>query len=317
MARVRRISLIIIIAAAFILSGCQKQAEKGGAIKIALIMKASSNPFFARMEQGARKAADSLNINLLVGTITKETDINQQISIVENMIIQEVRAILIAPADSKSIINVLKKAQAKGIRIINVDNRIDVEIADLAGLKIDCYVGVDNEEGGRMAGEYLVKLMGGKGKAAMLEGIRGVDNAEARKCGFLMSLENTNIELVASQSANWAQDQGLDVFANMLQANPDIEGLFCANDMMALGAIQAIEQAGKTGQIFVTSYDNLKAAREAILQNKLHATIEQHPELMGYESVVVAHELLSGRQIPSEKLIRLDLITKKKLSLLQ
>lgn len=303
--------LLIILAIVFML-GCAKQAEDSGRFKIALVMKASSNPFFARMEAGARKAADSVKVELLVGSITKETDINQQISIVENMIVQGVKAILIAPADSKSIINVLKKAQEQGIRIINVDNRVDVETAKLAGLKIECYVGVDNEAGGRMAGEYLVKLMQNEGKAAMLEGIRGVDNAEARKRGFLKSLENTNIELVASQSANWAQDQGLDVFANMLQATPDIKGLFCANDMMALGAIQAIEQAGKTGQIYVTSYDNLKAAREAILQGKLHATIEQHPELMGYESVVLAYKLLSGYKIPGEQLIRLDLITKDK-----
>ena len=307
--------ILIAIAVLFLVSGCEKEATDISTFKIALVIKASSNPFFARMEEGARQAADSLNVDLLVGTITKETDISQQISIIENMIVQAVQAILIAPADSKAIVNVLKKAQDQGIQIINVDNRIDAETAKSAELNIACYVGVDNEEGGRMAGAYLVKLMGGSGKAAMLEGIRGVDNAEARKRGFIKSLDDTQVELVTSQSANWAQDQGLDVFANMLQANPQITGLFCANDMMALGAIQAIEQAGKTGRIFVTSYDNLKAAREAILLGKLHATIEQRPELMGFESVVIAQELLSGRQIPNERLISLDLITKDNVNL--
>ena len=307
--------ILIAIAVLFLVSGCEKEATDISTFKIALVIKASSNPFFARMEEGARQAADSLNVDLLVGTITKETDISQQISIIENMIVQAVQAILIAPADSKAIVNVLKKAQDQGIQIINVDNRIDAETAKSAELNIACYVGVDNEEGGRMAGAYLVKLMGGSGKAAMLEGIRGVDNAEARKRGFIKSLDDTQVELVTSQSANWAQDQGLDVFANMLQANPQITGLFCANDMMALGAIQAIEQAGKTGRIFVTSYDNLKAAREAILLGKLHATIEQHPGLMGFESVEIAQELLSGRQIPNERLISLDLITKDNVNL--
>lgn len=315
MKKVTIILLLVTIALVLIIPGCAQKSTDIGVHKIALVMKASSNPFFARMEQGARQAADSLNVELLVGTITKETDIDQQIAIIENMIVQAVQAVLIAPADSRAIVNVLKKARNQGIRIINVDNRIDAETANAAALKIDCYVGVDNEEGGRMAGEYLVKLMKGKGKVAMLEGIRGVDNAEARKRGFLQSLENTKIELVASQSANWAQDQGLDVFANMLQANPGITGLFCANDMMALGAIQAIEQAGKTGEIFVTSYDNLKAAREAIRQGKLHATIEQHPELMGYESVVLANQLLSGQQIPGEKLVQLDLVTREHMAL--
>ena len=187
------------------------------------------------------------------------------------------------------------------------------ETAKAAGLSIDCYIGVDNEKGGEMAGNYLVKLLHGKGKVAMLEGIRGVDNAEARKRGFLKAIENTDCRLVASQSANWAQDQGLDVFANMLQAHPDIRGLFCANDMMALGAVQAIEQAGKTGEIFVTSYDNLKAAQQAILAGRLAATIEQHPELMGYEGVVTADNLIKGKTVSKEKLIRLDLITKEKI----
>jgi len=309
----KKLLFLIIFSLTLFLISCGPKEDTGDQLIIALVMKAASNPFFARMEAGARQAADSLNVDLLVGTITKETDIEQQISIVENMIIQGVKAILIAPADSKSIINVLKKAQDQGIKIINIDNRIDQETAQAAGLNIDCYVGVDNEEGGRMAGEYLLQLMGGVGKVAMLEGIRGVDNAEARKRGFFKSLENAEVELVATQSANWAQDQGLDVFANMLQANPEIEGLFCANDMMALGAIQAIEQAGKSGQIFVTSYDNLKAARAAILQGKLHATIEQHPELMGFEGLVIAKDLLEGKAIPAEKLVRLDLITRENL----
>ncbi|MCA9732283.1 MAG: substrate-binding domain-containing protein [Deferribacteres bacterium] len=300
----------ILVLASF---SCTKSDSTKYASKMALVMKASSNPFFARMEEGAKKAADSLNVELLVGTITRETDINQQVSLIENMIVQGVQAILIAPADSKAIVNVLKKAQDAGIRVVNIDNRIDSETAKAVGLTIDCFVGVDNQQGGKMAGDYLVGLMGGKGQAAMLEGIRGVDNAEARKNGFLQALEGTDVELVASQSANWAQDQGLDIFANMLQANPDITGLFCANDMMALGAIQAIEQAGKTGKIFVTSYDNLQAAQEAILQGRLNGTIEQHPERMGFQGVMVANELLQGREVKPEIMIALELITRETL----
>lgn len=307
----RKIFLLLLVGsiAALALTGCHNK-EVGRKKSIALIMKASSNPFFAKMGEGAQKAADSLAVPLSIATISQETDINGQIAMVENMIVQGVDAILIAPADSKAIVNVLKKAQDQDILIINVDNRIDAETAAGAGLKITSYVGVDNEEGGRMAGAFLVSLMSGKGQAAMLEGIRGVDNAEARKRGFLKAVQGSDVEVVASQSANWAQDQGLDVFANMLQANPNISGLFCANDMMALGAIQAIEQRGLTGKIWVTSYDNLEAARAAIRQNKLHATIDQHPEAMGYWGVVLATQGLAGKAIPAEKMVSLDLVTK-------
>ncbi len=303
--------VLLLLAAALMLAGCAEKAVKGKK-SIALVMKASSNPFFAKMGEGAQKAADSLAVPLLVATIPQETDINGQIAIVENMIVQGVDAILIAPADSKAIVNVLKKAQDQGILIFNLDNRIDAATAAGAGLTLACYVGVDNEEGGRMAGAYLVSLMSGSGQAAMLEGIRGVDNAEARKRGFLQAVAGSAVNVVASQSANWAQDQGLDVFANMLQANPNITGLFCANDMMALGAIQAIEQRGLTGKIHVTSYDNLQAARTAIMQGTLHATIDQHPEQMGYWGVVLAVQGLAGQTIPAEKMVSLELVTKEK-----
>jgi len=179
-------------------------------------------------------------------------------------------------------------------------------------LRITSYVGVDNEEGGRMSGAYLVQLLGGKGRVAMLEGIRGVDNAEARKQGFLKSLQGTGVELAASQSANWLQDQALDVFSNMLQANSDLDGLFCANDMMALGAIQALRQAGKSGQVRVTAFDNIEAAQLALCEGVLHATIDQHPELMGYYGVLIAKEALAGR-VTREKLVPLELITRENL----
>ncbi|HPN35507.1 MAG TPA: substrate-binding domain-containing protein [bacterium] len=279
---------------------------------LALIMKTLSNPFFIKMGQGAQRAADSLSVPLLIGTVAQEIDINQQISLVEDMIVQGVKAILIAPVDSKAIVPVLVKAQAQGILIINLDNRIDADAAAASGLRIASYVGVDNEEGGRMSGAYLVQLLGGKGRVAMLEGIRGVDNAEARKRGFLKSLQGTGVELAASQSANWLQDQALDVFSNMLQANPDLDGLFCANDMMALGAIQALRQAGKSGQVRVTAFDNIEAARLALREGVLHATIDQHPELMGYYGVVIAREALAGR-VTREKLVPLELITRENL----
>ncbi len=307
----KRAASLVIACSVFLACSSKKQADDQPAM--ALIMKTLSNPFFIKMGQGAQRAADSLAVPLLIGTVAQEIDINQQISLVEDMIVQGVKAILIAPVDSKAIVPVLVKAQAQGILIINLDNRIDADAAAASGLRITSYVGVDNEEGGRMSGAYLVQRLGGKGRVAMLEGIRGVDNAEARKRGFLKSLQGTGVELAASQSANWLQDQALDVFSNMLQANPDLDGLFCANDMMALGAIQALRQAGKSGQVRVTAFDNIEAAQLALREGVLHATIDQHPELMGYYGVLIAKEALSGR-VTREKLVPLELITRENLA---
>jgi ribose transport system substrate-binding protein len=283
-------------------------------VKVALIMKTMTNPFFITMERGAREAEKELGIQLLVQTPPKETDIEKQISIVRDMISQNVDAICIAPADSKMIVDALVEAKKAGIVVINLDNRIDPKAAEDGGLVLDSYVGADNEEGGYLASKKLAELMGGKGKAAMLEGIQGVDNAEARKRGFQKAMaEHPDIRVVAMQSANWQTEQAVDVMRDILAKNPDLNGLFCANDMMALGAIEAIDAAGKTGQVHVTSYDNLEAAQEEIKKGRIEATIEQHPELMGKWGVEFAVKKINGEDIPKEKLVTLDVITKESL----
>lgn len=278
---------------------------------IALIMKAVSNPFFATMEKGAQQAAKDLDVTLTSLSVPKETDYEKQASFVENMVNQNVDAIVIAPANSKAIVAPLLKAQAKKIPIINIDNRIDAGAAKQAGLNVLTFIGPDNAEGAKKSAAYLIKAMGGKGKVAMLEGIRGVDNAEQRKLGFQQAVEATQdaVTIEAMESAEWATEQGNRKMAGILTRVADLNGVFCANDNMALGAIAAIEAAGKTGQVRITAYDNLKAAQEAILAGKLDATIEQHPDKMGYMGVENALKAIKGEQIPPEIPVPTDLIT--------
>jgi ribose transport system substrate-binding protein len=314
--------VVLCLASALLLVGCQpKQPTTTNAPpvpptpprpKVALVMKTMSNPFFIAMEKGARRAADELGVDLDVQTPPEETDIDKQIAIVEDMIAKKVDVICIAPAGSKEIAPVLKQAKDAGLFVINLDNRVDPQAAEQVGLVLDSYVGADNEEGGYMASKYLAEQLGGKGNVAMLEGIPGVDNAEARKRGFLRAMkEYPGITVVASQSAHWKQPEALNVMTDILQAHKDLDGLFCANDMMALGAIEAIAAAGRTGRIRVTSYDNLEAAQKEILGGRLDATIEQHPDLMGEWGVRYAVDLVNGKQIPKEKLVQLDLVTKE------
>jgi ribose transport system substrate-binding protein len=151
--------------------------------------------------------------------------------------------------------------------------------------------------------------MGGTGEVAMLEGIPGVTNAELRKAGFLSVIEHVpGVKLAASQSANWETEQAYNVTTNILTARPNLKGLFCANDNMALGAIAALDAAGKTGQVIVVAYDNLEAAQEAIMEGRMHATIEQHPELMGAYGVRAAKDHLDGKPVSDYIPTPLDLI---------
>lgn len=277
--------------------------------RVALIMKTLTNPFFLAMEEGGRKGAKEFNVNLTVVSAEGETSITQQIGLIEDMTTQQVRAIVIAPIDSKAVVPALARAQKAGIHIINIDNRIDPIAAKEGGLDVEIFISASNVTGGKLATSYLICLLGGRGNVAMLEGIPGVDNAEGRKTGFLKAVELfSEIEIVAMQTAHWKTEEALNVFSNILQAHPNLNGLFAANDMMALGAIQAIEAAGKTGQIYVTSYDNLKAAQAAVLGGRMHATIEQNPALMGYYGVKFALDAINGKEIPKEFMVPLEVV---------
>ncbi len=283
--------------------------------RIALVMKALSNPFFHSMEVGAREEAKKLDVDLLVQGTNKETDVAQQINLVENFITQQVNAIVIAPASSSGLVPVLHRAKSQGITVVNIDNPLDE--ATMKQMGFSCpFAGSDNALGAALAAHDLVAAMGGIGEVAILEGIPGVINAELRKKGAgRVFASESGIKVVASQTAEWETEQAYNVFTNMLTAHPNLRGLFASNDNMALGAIRAIDAVGKKGQIVITSYDNLQAAQEAVLAGTLHSTIDQHPELMGAYGVRAAKDILDGKQVPNLIATPLEVIDYRSLAL--
>lgn len=287
-------------------------AVKGGqkSHKLALIVKTRNNPFFDPMIKAAEAEARALGAELEVQAPAQETDKERQFAMVQDLTARGVDAIMIAPADSKGIVPALKQAQEKGILVINLDNRVDLDTASSAGLKLDGYVGADNEEGGKLAGEAMVQALGGSGKVAILEGIRGADNAEARKRGFQAGI-GSKLEVVASDTAEWDTQKAYAKFQSMLAAHPDVQGLFCANDKMAVGALKAIKEAGK-GKLTVIGYDNIADVKPALDSGEMAATIEQHPDLMGKYGVRAAVGILDGAiQKGREFLVPLEVIRGK------
>jgi len=279
--------------------------------KLFLIVKTRNNPFFDPMIKAAEAEAKALGAELETQAPQQETDKERQFAMVQDVTARGAKAILIAPADSKLIVPALKQAADKGVLVINLDNRIDAPTAQSAGLGVGGYVGADNEEGGRMAGTAMVEALGGKGKVAVLEGIRGVDNAESRKRGFTQAVEG-KLDVVASDSADWDTQKAYSKFQSILAAHPDLNGVFCANDKMALGAIKAIADAGKKGKITVIGYDNIPDVKPYLKDGQLYATIEQHPDLMGKYGVRMAiGELDATLPKGKEYLVKLELIRGK------
>src|SRR5262249_36381320 len=257
--------------------------------RVALLMKAQSNPFFQTMEKGAQEAAKENNVELLVYYLPTETAADQQVAQVEDVIAKQVGAILIAPSGSSAIVPALVKANEARIPGINLNTRIARQTAAGAGLKAVAFVGPDNVEGARLSCREMLSRAGPNARVAILEGIPAAVNAQQRKQGCVEVLgQNASAKLVAANTANWELDQANTVFTDMLQAHPDINALFAANDMMALGALRAIKSAGRSGQIIVTGYDNIEAAKNALRGGEMAATVDQHPERIGAEGVRAA-----------------------------
>ncbi|MBN1418857.1 MAG: substrate-binding domain-containing protein [Planctomycetes bacterium] len=303
----KRLGIVLALGAAAG-AGCAKLEE--GKTKIALVMKARTNPFFDRMEKGAKEEAAKRGVDLQVYTIADERNFEEQAQKIENAAQQGIEALLIAPADSKAVVTPLLAVREKGIKIINLDNRIDAGAAKQAGLTIDAFVGPDNVAGAAKSAEHLFQLIGSEGKVAMLEGIVSADNARQRKEGFEKALkEHPKLTCVASIEAKWETDVAFEKMQGILDNHADLAGVFCANDNMAIGAIRAIEGAGKAGKIKVTAYDNIDAARQAMKEGKLHGTIEQHPDEMGRKGVEAALTLIADESVPKEIPVPTDLVT--------
>ena len=297
--------------------GCQrgeKSAVDGPTV--ALIMKTFNNPFFIEMQKGAEEAAERLSVNLIVQAAEREVDVEKQMQIIENLIQRKVDVICVSPSGSKEIVPAIVKANKANIPVIIVDTRVDAEALQEAGARIAAFIGSDNVEGGRIAGEYIVKKLGGQGKVAVLEGIPGHETGDARLKGFHQAVDHeSGIEIVVSQTANWERDQGFNVFQNILQSNPEVQALFACNDMMALGAIEAIAAARKTGEIIVVGFDAVEDARESIQKGEMEGSIAQYPSAMGKLAVETAVDIIHSQTVSEFISTKIELITKEKLTM--
>lgn len=281
--------------------------------RVVLIMKTLTNPFFVEMEQGARKAQKEVPVDLQVKTATQETSIEQQIQLVEREIQSDAKAIVIAPGDSTRLVPVLKKAQDMGIHIVNLDNRLSAEAMAAVAMKPVPFISVNNEEGAYRVAKFLADQVHAPTEVAIIEGIRNANNAQQRKSGAERAFkENPKLRIVASETANWKIDEAYEVAQRIFKTHPDIGVVFCANDMMAIGAMKYLQESGKTS-VLVAGFDALEEAKIAIRAGQLSATVDQQAGQQGYLGVMTALQLLQGKPQPLELEIEARLVTAKTL----
>lgn len=279
--------------------------------RIALVMKSLANEFFVTMADGARahQAAHASQYELLVNGIRNESDIAQQVALVEQMVAQGVSAIVIAPADSRALVPALRRAQDRGIVVINIDNELDDETLQAAGLRIP-FVGPDNRAGARAVGEVVAAKLTAGDAVAILEGIPTAFNAQQRRRGFEEAMRAANLRVVAVQSARWEQDVANTVAAALLREHADLKAILASNDNMALGAAAAIRQAGKTDDVLVAGFDNIAAVQQLIRDGRIVATADQHGDQLAVYGIEAALAILNKAAPPGDRRTPVDVVTK-------
>lgn len=281
--------------------------------KIALILKPLSNPFFVAMQKGAERAQQEAGIDLVVRATSGETAIEQQLTLVEDEIRDHVDAIVIAPVDSRRLVPVLKKAQDAGIRIINVDNRLDADTMKARGMAQVPFISIDNEQAAYRSAKYVADQAKTPQEAGIFEGIRHADNANRRKHGAERAFaDNPNLKLILEETANWNTDEAYAIAKRVFPAHPNLDVVFCANDMMAFGVIKYLKEAGRH-DVRIASFDALEDAKRAIRAGDLVVTVDQQADKQGYEGIMAALKVVRGQAVPGEIQLDAALVTAESL----
>jgi ribose transport system substrate-binding protein len=278
--------------------------------RIALVMKSLANEFFGTMADGAKKhaAAHSADFDLVVNGIKNETDLSEQVSIVEQMVATGVAAIVIAPADSKALVPALKRAVAAGIVVVNIDNRLDADALKEAGISIP-FVGPDNRAGAAAVGREVAKKLKRGDAVAIIEGIPTADNGRQRRLGFEDAVKEAGLSLVTTQSGQWEMERANTVAASIIGAHPEVKALLCANDTMALGAVAAIRAAGLEGRVLVAGFDHISAIAPLLASGAVVATADQHADQLAVFGLEAAREMLKTKTT-ADRTTPVDVITR-------
>ncbi|MBO2450982.1 substrate-binding domain-containing protein [Actinomadura barringtoniae] len=272
----------------------------GGNLKIGMSVSTLNNPFFVQLRQGAQAEAKRQGVSLTVGDA--QNDASQQTNQVQNYVGQGMKAIIINPVDSDAAAPAVQAANREKIPVVAADRGVNkAQVAQL--------VASDNIAGGKDAAQALAKAMGGKGKIAWIQGQAGTSASRERGQGFAEGLKAfPGIQVAAKQPADFDRTKGLDVATNIMQAHPDITGVFAENDEMALGAVKAL--GGKSGkQVKVVGFDGTPDGIKAVQAGTMNASVAQQPRLLGQIAVQNAVKAARGDKIEANYAVPVKVAT--------
>lgn len=275
-------------------------ATGGAGHQVTLALSTLANPFFVDVRDGAQAAAADAGVTLQV--VDAQDDSSAQADQIANAVTGGAQGIIINAVDSDAAGAAVTPALNADLPVVGVDRAVN-------GVDITSMVSSDNVAGGRQAAQALAEAIGEQGKVIVLQGVAGTSASRDRGQGFTEGIaEFPNIEVVATQTANFNRAEGLDVATNLLQANPDVVGIFAENDEMALGAIQAL--GSRAGQdVFVVGFDGTDEGLEAVQAGTMHATIAQQPGELGRRAVELMVQILDGKTVDKDVPVAVQTVT--------
>ncbi|KMS68769.1 transporter [Streptomyces viridochromogenes] len=292
------VAAALVGAMSFLHTGSSEAKSK----KIGLSLSTLNNPFFVQIRAGAQAEAKKLGVDLTV--TDAQNDASQQANQLQNFTSEGLGTIIVNPVDSDAVTPAAKAVNKSDIPLVAVDR--SVNNASTAAL-----VASDNVTGGKLAAKSLAEKLGGKGRIVILQGQAGTSASRERGSGFAEGLKAyPDIEVVAKQPADWDRTKGLDVMTNLLQANPDIDGVFAENDEMALGAIKALgSKAGKSVQVI--GFDGTADGLKAVEAGTLYASVAQQPTELGRIAVQNAVKAAAGDKVEKSVMVPVKVVTKE------
>ncbi len=280
------------------ISGCQRTQEDDGKIVIGLTVPSLTHPFFIYLRDNVMDEAKTLDVEII--TVDAEDVAAKQMSIVEDFIARGVDGVLISPIGADSLVPAVEALNEASIPVATVDRKVN-------GGHVLAHVGADNVEGGRVAARYIAERLEGKGKVIELEGTPGASPAIDRKTGFHEVIDPSDIEVAASQTANFQRAAGQSVMENLLQVHRDFQAVYAANDEMMLGAIEAMEANNVDASRVVTvGYDAIPDAISYVREGRLDASVEQYPGRQARTALRLLVEHIRDGSLPDTKEIYIE-----------
>jgi ribose transport system substrate-binding protein len=288
-----KLSALVLSCAAFC-AACGSQSSGGGARRVAVIPKGTTHVFWKAVEAGAKKGGSESGLEVVWKGPLQENDRAQQIQLVQQFVSEGIDGLALAPLDHTALVAAVAGAKAKGIPVVIFDSDLD----GVPGVDFASFVATNNEAGGRLGGEHLAKLLGGKGQAVLLRYAVGSASTEAREKGFLAAAQAAGLEVtVNNRYAGATAGEAKTAALNLLDALQSAQGVFCSNESATNGMLLALEQMNLAGTIRFVGFDASPPLVKALREKKLDALVVQNPRRMGELSVSALAALLRGDKV--------------------